>query len=80
MSALYDGVVIHRRFAPRVHRLRYRLFQLLIDLDELPMLDRDLRLFGHNRFALSATTTATMATAWPKPCAARSRRCCRVLG
>jgi len=52
MSALYDGVVVHRRFAPRVHRLRYRLFQLLVDLDELPALDRGLRLFGHNRFAL----------------------------
>ena len=52
MSALYDGVVVHRRYAPRVHRLRYRLFQLLIDLDELPALDRSLKLFGHNRFAL----------------------------
>jgi DUF1365 family protein len=52
VSALYDGVVVHRRFAPRVHRLRYRLFQLLIDLDQLPTLDRGLRLFGHNRVAL----------------------------
>ena len=52
MSALYDGVVVHRRFAPRVHRLRYRLFQLLLDLDELPTLDRGRKLFGHNRFAL----------------------------
>ena len=52
MSALYDGTVMHRRFAPRAHRLRYRLFQLLIDLDELPALDRGLRLFGYNRFAL----------------------------
>ena len=52
MSALYDGVVTHQRLSPRRHRLRYRLFQLLIDLDEAPALDRRLRLFGYNRFAL----------------------------
>jgi uncharacterized protein len=52
VSALYDGAVVHQRFAPRPHRLRYRIFQLLIDVDELPALDRSLRLFAHNRFAL----------------------------
>ena len=49
MSALYDGAVVHRRLAPKPHRLRYRVFQLLIDLDEAPGLDRRLRLFGYNR-------------------------------
>lgn len=52
VSALYDGAVTHQRLTPRRHRLRYRLFQLLLDLDELPALDRRLRLFGYNRFAL----------------------------
>lgn len=52
VSGLYDGAVTHQRLAPRRHRLRYRLFQLLLDLDELPALDRRLRLFGHNRAAL----------------------------
>ena len=51
-SGLYDGAVTHQRLTPRRHRLRYRLFQLLLDLDELPALDRRLRLFGHDRFAL----------------------------
>jgi DUF1365 family protein len=51
-SAVYDGAVVHRRLSPRRHRLRYRLFQLFVDLDELPRLDRRLRLFGHNRPAL----------------------------
>jgi hypothetical protein len=51
-SALYDGLVTHQRHSPRRHALRYRLFQLLIDLDELPSLDRRLRLFAHNRLAL----------------------------
>jgi DUF1365 family protein len=52
VSALYDGVVVHQRHAPRRHRLRYRLFQMLLDLDEAPGLDRRLRLFAFNRFSL----------------------------
>jgi DUF1365 family protein len=47
-SALYSGVVVHQRFKPRGHRLRYRLAQMLFDLDAMPAL----RLFSHNRFNL----------------------------
>ena len=48
-SALYSGSVFHRRFAPRVHKFRYRLFWLLIDLDELDGLGARLRFLSHNR-------------------------------
>lgn len=51
-SALYQGKVIHRRFHPRDHVLRYRVFCLLVDLGTLPALDAGLRLFGHNRPAV----------------------------
>ncbi len=51
-SALYVGQVAHARARPRRHRLSYRLYSMLFDLDELPALSRRLRLFGHNRFAL----------------------------
>lgn len=51
-SALYAGVVVHRRMKPVAHLLRYRVFSLLLDLDTLPDLGRRLRLFGHNRAAL----------------------------
>ena len=51
-SALYPGLVVHQRLHPRRHRLRYRIFQLLLDLDELPSIDGSLRWFGHNRAAL----------------------------
>lgn len=47
-SALYTGTVVHQRFKPRRHRLRYRLAQMLFDLDAMP----SLRLFSHNRFNL----------------------------
>jgi DUF1365 family protein len=35
-SAVYEGVVRHRRHAPRAHAFRYRMAQLYLDLDELP--------------------------------------------
>jgi DUF1365 family protein len=51
-SALYRGSVMHVRLAPVRHRLRYRVFTLLIDLDELPALAQGLRWLSHNRFNL----------------------------
>lgn len=51
-SALYRGAVAHRRFRPKAHRLRYRVFWLLLDLAELDELDRRLTLFSRNRFNL----------------------------
>ena len=40
-SALYRGQVRHTRYKPRRHAFRYRLFQVYLDLDELPQtLDR----------------------------------------
>ncbi|CBS90796.1 DUF1365 domain-containing protein [Azospirillum lipoferum] len=52
-SGLYVGTVMHNRVKPVRHRLSYRVFSLLIDLDELPRMDRELRLFAHNRFGLT---------------------------
>lgn len=48
-SALYTGQVMHLRLRPVRHQFRYRIFTLLLDLDELPALARKLRLFSHNR-------------------------------
>lgn len=50
-SAIYAGHVVHQRHRPKKHHLRYAVFSLLIDLDELSALD-GLRWFGHNRRAL----------------------------
>ena len=49
-STLYAGTVTHRSVRPRPHRLRYRVFWMLLDLDEIDRLPRRLRLFSHNRF------------------------------
>jgi DUF1365 family protein len=51
-SGLYAGVVGHTRLRPRRHALRYRIFMLLLDLDELERLDGRLGLFKVNRPAL----------------------------
>lgn len=50
-SAIYRGEVVHERRRPKRYRLRHGVFSLLLDLDELPALDRRLRIFGHNRAA-----------------------------
>lgn len=49
-GALYVGEVVHRRLRPRAHKLRYRVFSLLVDLDRLEELDKGLRLFSIDRF------------------------------
>jgi DUF1365 family protein len=49
-SGLYTGLVSHTRVKPRQHKLAYRVFMLLIDLDELP--DLKLKTLGVGRFNL----------------------------
>ena len=51
-SGIYAGEVVHRRFAPKPHRLKYSIFQVLLDLDHIDDDLRDLRSFSHNRFNL----------------------------
>lgn len=53
-SALYVGEVWHRRLRPRRHHLRYRVFSLLLDLDEIDTCAARLRWFSRNRFNLFA--------------------------
>lgn len=50
-SALYRGEVMHRRLRPKAHRLKYGVFSLYLDLDEIGALGARLSLFAHNRFA-----------------------------
>lgn len=51
-SALFPGHVTHARFKPKAHRLAYSIYSLLLDLDELDVLDKKLRLFSVDRFNL----------------------------
>lgn len=49
---------MHRRIRPKAHKLRYRVFWTLLDLDELPLLGEKLRLFSPGRFNLFGFYTA----------------------
>lgn len=51
-SCLYVGEVTHRRVQPVTHALRYRLFQIFLDLDEADALGARSRVFGFNRRGL----------------------------
>lgn len=51
-SSFYVGEVFHRRSRPRVHKLRYGVFWILIDLEEMDLIEDELRFFSHNRFNL----------------------------
>lgn len=51
-SALYPGLVTHRRLRHAAHQLRYRVSAFLLDLEELPALDRALSIFSYNRAGL----------------------------
>jgi len=51
-SCIYDGSVIHKRFKPKVHFFKYKVFSLLIDLSELNELNNKLKFFSLNRFNL----------------------------
>ncbi len=57
-SALYVGRVMHQRVRPKRHLLRYRTWCLLLDLDELPVLGKRLRLYSHNASNLFSTRDA----------------------
>ena len=46
-SAIYEGWVMHRRLTPRHHRFKYRVFSVLLDLDELPGLGLRLLKYNH---------------------------------
>jgi DUF1365 family protein len=42
-SGIYRGAVVHERLRPRRHRLKYNVFSLLLDLDELESLSSRLK-------------------------------------
>ena len=51
-SAIYNGHVIHKRFKPKVHYFKYKVFSLLLDLSELEILDKKVNFFSFNKFNL----------------------------
>ncbi|HEX6866101.1 MAG TPA: DUF1365 domain-containing protein [Caulobacteraceae bacterium] len=73
-SALYLGTVFHSRTRPKAHRLRYRIFQMLIDLDEVEDLHQRLRFFSVGRKNLLSFYPRDYLDGGPEPLKARVRR------
>ena len=51
-SAIYEGQVRHRRFAPKYHDFTYKVFMVYLDLQELDTVFSKTRLWSMSSFAL----------------------------
>lgn len=51
-SAIYESTVRHRRFKPMGHALKYSVYGLLIDLDDVDDVARRIPVFSRNRWNL----------------------------
>lgn len=51
-SAIYQGQVMHHRLRPKAHRFVYRVSACLFNLDELPLLAKEIPCFSYNQFNL----------------------------
>lgn len=52
-SKIYVGQVSHKRYMPREHAFKYRMFMMYLDLDELPNLFDRFLLWSARRFNLA---------------------------
>ena len=51
-SSIYNGSVVHKRFKPKKHFFKYKVFSLFLDLSELKELHNKLNFFSLNKFNL----------------------------
>ncbi|MEO6284904.1 MAG: DUF1365 domain-containing protein [Dyadobacter sp.] len=51
-SCLYEATVMHKRLGPKEHYFTYGIFMFYLDLDELDLLNKKLRLMSRNKFNL----------------------------
>jgi|TARA_B110001452_G_scaffold60631_1_gene47311 uncharacterized protein len=49
-SYIYTGTVIHKRFKPKIHSFNYKVFSLFIDLSEIDVIQKELKIFSYNKF------------------------------
>ncbi len=51
-SSIYVGKVIHKRFKPKEHFFKYKVFSLFLDLSEIKKINEKIFFFSHNKFNL----------------------------
>ena len=47
-SSIYSGYVTHERFKPKRHFFSYKVFSLLIDLQEIKNIEKKIKFFSYN--------------------------------
>lgn len=72
--AILKGSVVHQRVQPVAHRLEYRVFSLLLDLDRLDEAGKGRRLFSVDRFNLLSFHRRDVADGATSDLAAHARR------
>lgn len=72
-AGLYHGVVAHRRHRPVEHKLAYKVFSMLIDVDRLDETSARLKLFSRNKFNLYSFHDADHGHGGPSDLAAHVR-------
>lgn len=77
-SAVYEGVVRHRRHAPRTHAFRYRMAQLWLDLDEVDRIFEPRWLWSSRRANLARFRRADYLAPADLPLAEAVRRGVRI--
>ena len=51
-SCIYNGKVIHKRFKPKIHFFKYKVFSLYLDLNEINQIVKNIFFFSYNKFNL----------------------------
>ncbi len=49
-SCIYPGYITHERFQPKKHFFSYKIFSLLINLNEVESLEKKIKFFSYNKF------------------------------
>jgi len=51
-SFIYNGQVVHKRFKPKEHFFKYKVFSLFLDLSEIKEIEKKISFFSYNKFNL----------------------------
>ncbi len=51
-SCIYTGKVVHKRFKPKEHFFKYKVFSILLDLNEIKFISKNINFFSYNKFNL----------------------------
>lgn len=72
-ALVYEGVVTHTRVKPVRHKLKYKVFSFLLDLDRLDETAKRLKFFSRNRFNLFSLNDRDHGAHRPQSIAAHIR-------